>query len=384
VETYDVAIIGAGVHGASVAFHLAERGVHAVVLEQSTPASGPTGRSSAVVRGYYVNEFLARCTRESIEFFREFSEVTHGGEAGYVHCGALFLHADEDGPKLHEAAARLNAIGTTTEVLDRDQLASSFPRFDLDGIAWGGWEEDAGHADPTGTTYGLLNRAIQLGVELRRNTRVTGLATSGTGATITTVDGIVQAAKVVSCAGPWTAPLLSTIEVDLPLWAERHIIATYGWGRAAELPFVWASIPDGIYFKPERHAQYLVGTLWEEPHVDPDDFDQELAPQEQVRITAATVERVPDLGESEARSGYAALYDVAPDWQPIVGEVDTNVFVVAGTAGHGFKWAPAMGRHVAALVTEGKADPGLEQFRADRFTRGESLDAGYGAAKILG
>lgn len=385
MATYDVAIIGAGVHGASAAFHLAGRGVNTVVLEQGTPASGPTGRSSAVLRGYYVNEFLARATRESVEIFKNFAEVTGGGEARYVPCGALFLHAEEDGEKLAINAQRLNDLGTRTDVLDRDRLASEFPMFDLDGIAWGAWEEEAGHADPAGTTHGFIDRAVQLGADLRRHSRVAKIDRVGSHLELTTQDGdVVSAERLLLCVGPWSTSLLSLLGLELPLWAERHIIATYGWGAAEHVPFVWASIPDGIYFKPEVHAQYLVGTLWEEPRVDPDDFDEQLSPQEQIRITMATVERLPNLEESEARSGYAALYDVAPDWQPVVGEVDDGVFIVAGTAGHGFKWAPALGRHVADLVTGAPCDPGIVQFRPDRFARGEALDAGYGAAKILG
>jgi sarcosine oxidase subunit beta len=385
LASFDVAVVGAGVQGASAALHLAERGARVVVFEMGVPASGPTGRSSAVVRGYYVNEFLARTTQESAELFRNFTEWTHGGEARFVPCGALFLHADEDGPKLHAACDRLNTIGIRTDVLARDQLATEFPMFDLTDIAWGAWEPDAGHADPAGTTNGMMQRAVQLGATLRRHTRIVDIARDAGEFRLTTAEGTtVNARKVLSAAGPWTSGLLQHVGVDLPLWAERHIIATYGWGGAERVPFVWASVPDGIYFKPEVHAQYLVGTLLPEPHVDPDDFDQELSPQEQLRITAATVERLPALGESEALSGYAALYDVAPDWQPLIGAADEDLYVVAGTAGHGFKWAPAIGRHVAALICGDAVDPELDQFRPDRFARGALVDAGYGAARILG
>ena len=385
MQGYDVAIVGAGVHGAAAALHLAERGARVVVLEKETPASGPTGRSSAVLRGYYVNEFLAHATRSSLDLFRNFTEWTHGGEARYVGCGALFLHHGDDEPKLREAAARLNAIGTVTEVLDSDRLRSEFPMIDLDGIDVGAWEPHAGHADPSGTTYGMLNRAVALGAELRRHNKVVKLADTPNAVEITTEAGdVVAADRVLLAAGPWSSQLLSLLGCDLPLWAERHIIATYGWGAAPEVPFVWASIPDGIYFKPELHAQFLVGTLWEEPRVSPDDYEPELDPSEQLRITEATVRRIPSLADAEAFSGYAALYDVSPDWQPVIGEVVPNVYIVAGTAGHGFKWAPAMGGHIADLVLGGEIHPGLAQFDPHRFDRGEVVDAGYGAAKILG
>lgn len=382
---YDVAIIGCGVHGASVAMHLAERGVRTVVLEKGTPASGPTGRSSAVLRGYYVNEFLAQATRESMELFQNFTEWTHGGQARYVKCGGMFLHAEQDGPRLHDSVQRLNAIGTTTEVLDRARLSSEFPMFDLDGISWGVWEENAGHADPAGTTTGMIDRAVELGAELRRYSEITKIRREGSYTVLDIAGGdTIEAGKVLLAAGPWSSSLLALLGVELPLWAERHMIATYGWGNAEQVPFVWASVPDGIYFKPEQHAQYLVGTLWQEPKVDPDSFDEELSAQEQLRITLATVGRLPNLAESEAFSGYCGLYDVSPDWQPALGEVDDGIFIIAGTSGHGFKWAPVLGGHIARLITGTGVDPGLAQFHPSRFASGELVEAGYGNAKILG
>lgn len=385
MKAYEVAIVGAGVHGASAAFHLAGRGVRVVILERGTPASGPTGRSSAVLRGYYVNEFLARATRESIEMFKNFTELTRGGQAGYVRCGALILHAADDESKLRATAKKLNEIGTRTEVLDRHQLATDFPMFDLNGVEWAAWEEEAGHADPAGTTYGLLNRAIELGAELRQHTDVVRIdRASSTLRLVTAGSETIEAERVLLCTGPWTSRMLAMVGLDIPLSAERHIIASCAWADANPVPFVWASIPDSIYFKPEVHAQYLVGTLTPEPAVDPDDFDEELSLPEQLRLTKGAVRRLPGLEESEARSGYAALYDVSPDWQPVVGEIDEKLFVVAGTAGHGFKWAPVMGRHVTDLIT-GEEVPGeLAQFHPDRFGRQELLDAGYGAARILG
>jgi sarcosine oxidase subunit beta len=276
-------------------------------------------------------------------------------------------------------------MGVKTDVLDRETLAHDFPMFDLDGIHWGAWENDSGHADPAGTTNGMIGRALQLGAELRRHCRIVDIEAVRGGYILRDGEGTeFESTKLLFAAGPWTAPLAEMLGHSLPLWAERHIIATYGWGGADQVPFVWASVPDGIYFKPELHAQYLVGTLLPEPHVDPDNFDEELSPAEQMHITEATVTRLPNLEESHALSGYSALYDVAPDWQPVVGEIDRGVFVIAGTAGHGFKWAPVMGDHLARLICGEDIDPRLAQFHPDRFQRGAMIDAGYGDARILG
>ena len=94
--------------------------------------------------------------------------------------------------------------------------------------------------------------------------------------------------------------------------------------------------------------------------------------------------RVPGLQHATSRGGWASLYDVSPDWQPVIGEIAPGVFVDAGTSGHGFKLAPALGRHVCELVTGAEVDPGLAQFQPRRFEDASALEAGYGKARILG
>jgi len=96
------------------------------------------------------------------------------------------------------------------------------------------------------------------------------------------------------------------------------------------------------------------------------------------------VRRAPALRHATARGGWASLYDVSPDWQPVIGEIAPGVFVDAGTSGHGFKLAPALGAHIADLLTGAELDPGLEQFHSRRFEQAGALDAGFGEARILG
>src|SRR5205814_5091021 len=127
-ERVDVGIVGAGVHGASAAFHLASRGARATIFETGSPAGGPTGRSSAVCRAYYTNPFLARAARESLDMFAHWEKAV-GGDAGFRHTGALFLHGPEDEEQVREAVGHLNAIGTACDLLDPDGIAERFPQF---------------------------------------------------------------------------------------------------------------------------------------------------------------------------------------------------------------------------------------------------------------
>ena len=382
MSSYEVAVIGAGVHGASVAFHLADRGVRTVVIERASPAGGPTGRSSAIVRAYYTNAFLAGVARDSIAMFRDFARHT-GRDAGFRQTGLLVLHPPEDEATVREVVPRLNHQGILTDLLEPQQVVAEWPAFDLDGIAIAAFERDAGYADPVLTTQGLLERARELGAEIRLGHSVTAIEPEGSAWTVSTTDGSVAAERVLIAAGPWSAPLAAMVGADLPLTVERHIVATFAWSDETRVP-AHGDLPNGYYFRPEGDELFLMGPLHPESKVDPDAFDERIGTDEAELLGAGVVRRAPALRHATARGGWASLYDVSPDWQPVIGQIAPGVFVDAGTSGHGFKLAPALGAHIADLLTGAEVDPGLEQFHPRRFEQAGALDAGFGEARILG
>ena len=384
METFDVGIIGAGVHGASAAFHLASRGLRVAIFERSTPAGGPTGRSSAVCRAYYTNTFLATVARDSIAMMERFREIT-GSDAGFRRTGMLFLHPPDDVADVEASAERLNALGIATVLFDPGRFVQEYPEFDAGGIGVAALERDAGYADPHATTEGLFRRAVDLGAMARTDTRVVRLEPNERGVVVRTETGTATSCgRVLIAAGPWTAPLAAQVGADLPLTVERHVVATFRWAGADPTP-AHGDLIGGYYFRPEGEELYLVGPVHPAPQADPDDFDEEIREDEIRRLAAAVVRRVPQLERSQVHGGWASLYDVSPDWQPVIGEVAPNVFVDAGTSGHGFKLAPALGKHVADLVSgSADLDPRLAAFDPFRFSRGSELPAGYRDARILG
>ncbi|MEN3272979.1 MAG: hypothetical protein V7636_1740, partial [Actinomycetota bacterium] len=182
--TSEVLVIGAGVHGASAAYHLAHRGITTTVLEKGYAAGGPTGRSSAVVRAYYTNEFLARVARDAIEIFEAFEELT-GGDCSYRRTGALWMHSAEDEVAARTSAAALNALGIACDLVPGDSVRAEHPRFAADDVAVGVWEHGAGYADPVGTTTGLLERAVALGATYRRGVTVAKVEETPTSVRVT-------------------------------------------------------------------------------------------------------------------------------------------------------------------------------------------------------
>ena len=381
-----MAIIGAGIHGASVAFHLASRGIRPTVFEQVAPAGGPTGRSSAICRAYYTNPYLARIANKSLQMFRTFGELTAGRDCGHHQTGAVYLHPDTDASALHEAAQYMNSIGTQVEMLAPADVRREFPLFDLKGVGVAGWEPGAGYADPVATTTGLLTRACELGATQRLYTRVIGLEPrAGGGATLTLAGGeTAECERLLIAAGPWTKRLAAQLGVDLPLTVERHYVATIRWPDAREMRYAHADIAGGYYCKPEGEDLYCLGPLTPEPEVDPDAPVRGIDIAESDALARLATSRIPRLKEAVSTGGWASLYDVSPDWMPVIGEIAAGVFVDAGTSGHGFKLGPALGADVAALLTGGAVDTGINEFTPGRFSAGSKLAAGYGSARILG
>jgi sarcosine oxidase subunit beta len=384
-DRYDVAIIGAGIHGASAAFHLARAGAEVTVLERLTPAGGPTGLSSGVCRAYYTNQFLAEAARDSIRMMADFDEIGQGHDSGYRRTGLLFLHPPQDVEEVTDNAARLNALGIRVELHAGDDLAREFPQFVLDGIGIGAFEVDAGYADPAGTTAGMMAGAIAAGATLRARTEVTEIRPRpGGGAVLMPASGeMLQAEHLLIAAGPWTAPLARHLGVDLPLTVERHVVALAHLDRRGAAPIGHGDLVTGYYCRPEGSDQYLMGWTHPSDQVDPDRFDGTIHRDEELALVQAVARRFPALNDAQPRGGWASLYDVSPDWQPVIGEIADGVFVDAGSSGHGFKLAPALGKKIAELVL-GDPDPRLAQFHPDRFAAGELLSAGYRDARILG
>jgi glycine/D-amino acid oxidase-like deaminating enzyme len=360
--------------------------VKVAVIEQGAPAGGPTGRSSAICRAYYTNPYLARVAKASLDIFRSFGDVTGGRDCGFHTTGAVYLHPASDAATLREAAAYMNSIGTGIELLDIGRLRAEFPLFDPDGLGIAAWEPGAGYADPVATTAGLLARAGELDAAIKLHTRVESLKPRpGAGALLLLATGeAIECERVLIAAGPWTKKIAALVGDPLPLTVERHYVATIRWSGASEMRYTHADLVGGYYCKPEGEDLYCLGPLTPEPETDPDGEVRGIDPEEARHMAVLATRRVPRLKEAVSTGGWASLYDVSPDWMPVIGEIAPGIFVDAGTSGHGFKLGPALGADVASLVMGSVVDPGVHELSPKRFESGRSLAAGYGKARILG
>jgi len=383
VKTADVVVIGGGINGCCTAYYLAQRGVKRIVLvEKGHIASGPTGRSTGVVRQHYSRETLAAMARDSVKVWQNI-EVEIGGEAGFVQCGVVFFAGEKDAESLCQAVAMHQRIGIREELLSASDLKKMEPALNVEDIAWGAYEVDGGYADPALATNSFCEAAQRLGVEVWKKTLVVGLhVEAGKMKGVVTNKGEISADAVINVAGPWGGQIAAMAGVYIPITASRHPVVVLQRPSRWETPTpVWGDLVTGWYFKPEKNTGMMVGSLHDigdsadiEGHSTVPDYG------EIETYSASIVKRFPIMEEGLAQGGWAGLYDVTPDWQPVIDRIAEvqGFYCAVGFSGSGFKIGPAVGNIMADLVVDGKcSDYDISLFRHERFQEKESSRGTY-------
>lgn len=375
-ETADCVIVGAGVHGASAAFHLSARRFGRILLiDKGFAGGGNTAQSTALCRIHYSNEPESRLTWESVRWFASWADRV-GGDCGYTRTGFLRIVGPGDYENLRRNVEMLQRIGVPTRIVTSEEAAAIEPLFRTDDFAIAAYEPDSGYAEPVLTATSLVEAARRQGVEYRPNTPARRLiAEGGRIRGVETPSGLIEAPVVVLAANSWAPALAATVGLDLPIVNERHQVAVFE--RSADLPESHVMCIDStldMYFRPEGHTLTLIGTGPGQPGVDPDDYRQG-ADFDFLEIAAQRIStRMPVLADAAARRGLAGVYDVSPDGKPLIGPAPglEGLYVAAGFSGTGFKIAPATGLCLAELIAEGRAATvDLTRFRLTRFAEGQ-------------
>ena len=354
-ETAEVLIIGAGVQGASLAFHLAQRGVKATVLEKRFVAAGATGRSSGLVRMHYDTEVDSRLAWESFQYFRNWKEIV-GGECGFTRTGFLQIVAAGQVEALKANVAMHQRIGIPTLLVTGEDVRRLAPGFRTDDIELAAYEPESGYAMPSDTANALITAARQRGARLLQGCAVTGIQVSGGKVTgVDTTQGSIAAPVVVNAAGAWAGEINRLAGVDLPLNTWRH--DTMFVVRPPELGPSHPTVIDfstEMYFRPEGGLT-LVGLedgnpLGESPDSDTDHAQPGFVERAIERICS----RIPLMSEGKLHSAHGGYDGITPDQHPMLGAAGPQGFYVdCGYSGTGFKTAPAVGRCMAELILDG-------------------------------
>jgi glycine/D-amino acid oxidase-like deaminating enzyme len=371
-RTADVVVIGGGVHGASVAYHLARRGARRVVLaERKFLASGPTGRSSALVRRFYAMPFLTRTANGSADVYRHWAERVGGGDPGFREVGILWLVGPDRAENLRANVQRARALGANVGVVGPAEIQALVPAIAVDDVALGAYEPESGYADAGMTTNSFATRAGELGATVAQYVTVQAISTVGDKVTgVRTDAGEIHAPAVVVCAGLWAGRLLGPLGIDVPVAPTRHQMCFFRRPPDFATHPAILDRPHATYMRPETGNLTIHGFFAYDEIVDPDHYNEGADPGEVLRNAELIAERFPAMEHGLSMGGYSGVYDNTPDHEPVLGAVPEHpgLYVNFGWSGHGFKHAPAIGDILAQVVLDGHAPEwDLAPFRWSRF-----------------
>ncbi len=384
MQSVDAVVIGAGINGASTAYNLAKRGYKNVALvERFTIASGGTGKSAAIVRQHYSNEVLVKMVKRSRDVFEFFADEV-GGSAGYAKTGWFFFVPEEAVESFKKNIQMQQRLGVKTSIISKAEARSIAPQIDpedADGIAY---EPDSGYADPYDSTMSYVQAARSLGVKLFQSSPVRGICVRQG-----RVEGVVSdkaefsTPVVVNASGPWANVIGKMVGITYPIRVTREQEVLLRPETPEQCPMVSVSdMCNAIYFHPFGR-DLLIGRGFpkEYEEVDPDNYRESGDPEFVEEAVGRAANRVPALANAPILKGYSGLYDVTPDWHPIIcGHQEVaGFFTAVGFSGHGFKLGPAVGESLAELITTGKTSGiDLSVFALERFATGHLFKAAYG------
>jgi sarcosine oxidase, subunit beta len=361
MQTAEVVIIGGGIVGSSIAFHLTAAGCNDVlVIERETAqGKGSTGKSMGGVRAQFSTPVNIQMSLYSIPFYASFEDKL-GHPSGYRPQGYLFCATEEK----HMAYLRTNhakqvAMGLkAVRLISGDEIRSMFPQLRGDDILGGSFCSTDGFVDPYSAMIGLMAWAADHGAKLWKNAEVTGIQRDAQRvAGVETTKGTVSTRKVVNCAGPWAAGIAKMAGVDLPVEPlRRMLVPTEPFDQFSHRAPMIIDMSNGFHFRPEGLGFLLA---WNDPEETPGyktDFD----PAFIEKILTRAAERVPvfeNLAVNPKRA-WAGLYEMTPDHHPILGPVQDvpGFFLANGFSGHGVMHAPATGKILSDLILTGKTD----------------------------
>jgi sarcosine oxidase subunit beta len=380
-DAAEVVVVGAGIMGLSIAYHLASRGLTDVtVLDRGYLCGGASGRNGGGVRAQWSSEANVRLMQESIRMCREFAAKMKIN-VWFRQGGYLFLaRTTEMRQELEASVALQNACGLGTRMLSPAEARRVVPELDTSGLEAASYNADDGVVFPWPFVWGYARAAARLGVEVAPFHEVVGIETAGRRiervhirALASGQEATIRTHRVVNAAGAWSPEVARLLGVALPNRPHRHEICSTEPLKPWLKPLV-ADLSDGLYFSQSTRGEIVggIGNAYVPPGLDQRSSHAFLG-----KYARSLVRTCPILGAVKVLRQWAGCYDLTPDANPIVGEVDEveHFYQASGFMGHGFMMAPAVGKRLAAAIAgpDQPLEPPLSSWSLRRFKEGKLL-----------
>lgn len=368
----DVVVVGGGVIGSSIAYHIARQGRPVTVLELAAPATEPAASwaSAGGVRRQGRDAAEALLAIEAIERWRSLSEELDA-DLRYRRDGNLKVGTSEaDAKELAAFVRQQHALGLTdVRLVDATEARSIVPGVD-ERVVVGSYSLEDGHADPVATTRAFAAAAQRQGASYRHSTTVVSvLADAGRVTGVRTADGDILAGQTVIAAGAWSDTLAASVGVQLPIrTAALQMVLSTPAAAGTLLPVIGA-LNVALSLKQLPSGEFLLGGGWP-GDVAPDRRSYSVRPESVAGNWAVACTLLPVVGDQQVARSWCGLEAISIDQIPFVGSVSglTGLTIAAGFSGHGFAISPAVGRAVADQLA-GRSTPELDGLSPDRIAR---------------
>lgn len=393
MENFDAIVIGAGVIGSSVAYHLARLGcIKVLVLDRTQIGAGTTSQSSGILRTHYSVIENVKLAQASWRVFNDFANYLSDDDAsaGLVKCG--YLIAAPEGPKLSPLRAALEAqqaLGIEVNFLDQSEAQSLLPIARFDDAALIGYEPEAGFADAYLVATSFARTARRLGVKIIEGVEVHQLLLEGGRVVgVETSQGTFRTGTVISAQNIWARDIKRWTGIASPVVAERHSVLALEGPKAYtfQMP-VYKDLgsPGMLYCRSYGGKQMLVSEgIVGETLPTPNNEQGDISMDYMVEVGSQVAERFPSYETAGIASSWTGVYDVTPDWNPVLGRLpDVPGLVVGyGFSGHGFKLSPAVGLVLAQSALGLKTEVDIAPYALERFRTGSLLTGKYGLGAV--
>ncbi|MGF7057090.1 NAD(P)/FAD-dependent oxidoreductase [Brassicibacter mesophilus] len=373
IKSADVVIIGGGISGCSIAYNLAKKGVKSiVVLEKKYLASGSTGRCGAGVRQQWGTEMNCKLAMESIRFFETANEeLEYDGDIEFKQGGYLIVASTKKEDEQFQKNVELQKkLGMEVEYMAPQDATQIVPYLNTEKLTSATFCPKDGHLNPFLTTDAYAKAARKLGVHIYTYTEVVGIKTqNGKITAVMTNKGEIATRIVVNAAGGYSKVIGEMVNVDIPVFSERHQILVTEPVEPMQGPMVM-SFSLNIYCQQSPHGSFIMGRGDEN---EPRDLRITSSWHFLDEMAKSITDLLPPIGKLRVIRQWAGLYNITPDRQPILGAVsDLDGFYLAvGFSGHGFMFGPMTGLLLSEQILGEKPTIDISKLSIDRFEKHE-------------